>query len=192
MLSEAQRDALATANALLASVGLNTVSSPVSLPPSPSHASSAAPMPTSASSPPGPASAVVQGSRYIAPPARPFLNEEIAAHIHKINRQLTVDAFVDHPAGAIVEYPQTGPEETSVVAHRFLVDPNNFYHPKTNIQYSLGGTHGAELDVFCGHLLCDETGTSVACHKLKTKCSSPCVDLDLALNQLYRQRLKVL
>jgi len=192
MLSEAQRNALATANALLASVGLNTVPLPVSLLPSPSRALSAAPISTSASSPLGAASAVVQGSRYIAPPARPFSEEEIAAHLHRINRQLTVDAFVDHPVGAIVEYPQTGLQETSVVAHRFSVDPNNFYHPKTNIQYSLGGTHGAELDVFCGHLLCDETGTSVACHKLKTKCSSLHIDLNLALIQLCRQRLKIL
>ncbi|TFK35032.1 hypothetical protein BDQ12DRAFT_668879 [Crucibulum laeve] len=60
----------------------------------------------------------------------------------------------------IIEYPET--------SATYNID--TFYHPKFNIQYSLGGNQGGEEDVFCGKLLIDSSRISVPGSKLKISC----------------------
>ncbi|KAF5382081.1 hypothetical protein D9615_004312 [Tricholomella constricta] len=114
-------------------------------------------------------SAEVQLSQYEPPIARSFSEKELLAGINHINRLTTVDALIDHPLNAIVEYPQTGSCKGESVAHRFVVDPTNFVHPKFNIQYSLGDGHGGHSDVFCG-LLVNRDGTRAYSKHLRTSC----------------------
>ncbi|TFK33548.1 hypothetical protein BDQ12DRAFT_670169 [Crucibulum laeve] len=55
------------------------------------------------------------------------------------------------------------------MGHQFAINPETFYQPKYNIQYSLGGDQGGESDVFCENLLVDSFRISVPCSKeLKT------------------------
>ncbi|KAJ7273845.1 hypothetical protein C8J57DRAFT_1034718, partial [Mycena rebaudengoi] len=95
----------------------------------------------------------IQGSLYHSPPARAFTAEEIQHDFNCINRQTYVHALLEHPVGAIVEYPETGATAGVRIAHRFSVDPANFSHPKENFQYSLGDSRGGEPYVYCGLLL---------------------------------------
>ncbi|KAF8811810.1 hypothetical protein BYT27DRAFT_7240198 [Phlegmacium glaucopus] len=114
-------------------------------------------------------SPAIQLSLYKPQVACPFTYKENLAGINLINRQTRISALVDHPMGSIVKYPQTGSCSSESIAHRFTIDPNNFIHPKANIQYSLGDSHGGISDVFC-HLLKDKDGNSVPTMNLKTQC----------------------
>ncbi|KAG1788472.1 uncharacterized protein HD556DRAFT_1245206, partial [Suillus plorans] len=81
-------------------------------------------------------------------------------------------AFVEHPLGAIVEYPQTGDAPDQSIAHIFNIDPTTFHssqHPKANFQYSLGNVHGSR-DVSKCLMLRDGQGQPVSCSNLKTSC----------------------
>lgn len=82
-----------------------------------------------------------------------------------------MDAIVNHPPGAIVEYPQTGSFDGQAVAHVFPVDPTTFVNPKASFQYSLGDSHGGRPGVMC-NLLRDDAGNPVICNRLKTSCKS--------------------
>ncbi|KAF8157089.1 hypothetical protein B0H34DRAFT_798402 [Crassisporium funariophilum] len=156
-LSVAQQQALAQANVLLQGAGLDPVAA----------------VPARASLPPDPLFRDTSNTwkyPYDVHPSRPFSSAEILAGANEINRQRRVSALVDHPIGAIVEYPETGWSSDVTIAHRFAVDPLDLQHPKSNIQYSLGGTHGGVPDMHCGRLLCDLNGNPVACNKLQTSC----------------------
>ncbi|KAF8978202.1 hypothetical protein BDQ17DRAFT_1338867 [Cyathus striatus] len=89
----------------------------------------------------------------------------------KINRLLILDYLLDYPPCAIEEYLEPASTPEGAVGHRFTIDPNNFYHPKFNIQYSFGDRHGGVDNVYCGELLLHaELGKPVLCNKLYTTC----------------------
>ncbi|KAF8990580.1 hypothetical protein BDQ17DRAFT_1433679 [Cyathus striatus] len=73
---------------------------------------------------------------------------------------------------AIVEYLESNPATRMPTGYRFAINPglNDFYHPKTNLQYSLGGKRGGEPNVYCGTLLNDPEGKPVLCNKSKSSC----------------------
>ncbi|KAJ7631405.1 hypothetical protein DFH06DRAFT_1439242 [Mycena polygramma] len=106
------------------------------------------------------------------PAARPFSAEEIQRSLDCINRQNYVHALVDHPAGSIVEYPETGASKGIGIgiAHRFSVDPAAFSYPKECFQYSLGDSRGGEPYVHCGRLLLGIDGTPASCSHQKLSC----------------------
>ena len=93
--------------------------------------------------------------------------------VNKVNRKVTVDALVEHPLGALVEYPETGATTKQSVAHIFRIDPALFVRPESEFQYSLGslgsGTRGGLANVFC-ELLRDNAGNPVRCKRVKTSC----------------------
>ena len=177
MLSDVQLAAVEKAKALLLSAGLKsdfevqptwTLQTPALLPSSLSTCTHDQPL---SLSPATQAPSAIY-SAYQAPAARPFTEEELSMEMHIINRQLQANALVDHPLGAVVEYPESN-SATSVIAHRFAINPQQLsdHHPKSNVQYSMGGFHGAENDVYCGKLLCDNNDRAVYCQKVKTSCS---------------------
>lgn len=131
---------------------------------------------------PGLPSPAVRSYRYVPAAASPFSAEEMNQNIHIINRQTRIHALVDHPIEAIVEYPETGALPGQGVAHRFAVDPDNVYHPKLNVQYSLGDIKGGQANVFCGALLqSNKPGASrVSCRKETISCK-----LSLAFRQCH-------
>lgn len=61
-----------------------------------------------------------------------------------------ISAIADHSVQTIVEYPQAPTDCNGIIAHRFRVDPKHMRHPKYNIQYSLGGSHGKDDNVLRG------------------------------------------
>ncbi|KII88254.1 hypothetical protein PLICRDRAFT_29844 [Plicaturopsis crispa FD-325 SS-3] len=105
-------------------------------------------------------------SLYDPPAARAFKEDSDA---NRVNRRTHVDALIDHPIGVVVEYPQTGSSSNETVAHRFAIDPLRVYHPKFNLQYSLGDKHGGRKNVLC-QLLLDKSGNAALCDNLKTTC----------------------
>ncbi|KAF8180705.1 hypothetical protein K438DRAFT_2021287 [Mycena galopus ATCC 62051] len=112
----------------------------------------------------------VKGYRYLAPSSRPFTAEELRRGLDCINRQTYVHAIVEHPVGAIVEYPETGAVQDVAIAHRFSIDPTQFSHPKESFQYSLGDSRWGESDVFCGDLLMRRDGNPASCSHKRTSC----------------------
>lgn len=117
---------------------------------------------------PGLGSPHVLGYRYKPPAARVFTLDELALDLNRINRQLYVHRVVEHPVNAIVEFPETGSTQGICVAHKFSVDPNSEFHPKQNIQYSLGDGHGGHPNVYCGTILTGKIGTPALCNNLRT------------------------
>ncbi|KAF8547225.1 hypothetical protein OG21DRAFT_1425234 [Imleria badia] len=115
----------------------------------------------------------VIASRYIPPPARAFTADERMRQLNKVNRKVMVDAIVEHPLGALIEYPETGAITKQNVAHIFRIDPAVFVRPESEFQYSLGllggGTRGGLANVFC-ELLHDNMGNPVRCKRVKTSC----------------------
>lgn len=188
MYSDVQLAAIETAKALLLGAGLqpaaNLTSQPTNQPSSP-----ASPFKDTEQAPPH-----LLHLRYQPPIARPFTKDELALNLHIINRQLRADAFVDHPLDAVVEYPESSSEKWPhhVIAHRFAVDPtkSRYYHPKSNVQYSMGGSHGAEDGVYCGTLLCDIDGKAVVCQKVKTSCKHVFYHPQATLTMLVGKGLK--
>ncbi|KAG2745354.1 hypothetical protein P692DRAFT_201720309 [Suillus brevipes Sb2] len=165
-LSDVQLAALKAAQDILDNAGLSPLDLNTNLPPS-RDASPAAP----STSVQQPASPEVIAARYRPPPARLFTTDEVARGCNKINRETSVDAIIEHPLSAIVEYPQTGSAPGLAVAHVFHIDPspNLFIHPKSNLQYSLGDSHNGRQNAQC-FLLKDPFGKSVLCSKLRTSC----------------------
>ncbi|EJD41424.1 hypothetical protein AURDEDRAFT_169588 [Auricularia subglabra TFB-10046 SS5] len=106
--------------------------------------------------------------KYEPPPARAFTPEEIAAKRNAINHKTKVHALIDHPFGAVVEYPQTGTAAGEIIAHRFPVDPERPFMPYHSFQYSLGGNCGAH-DAKCS--LINEDGKPVECKVYSYQCT---------------------
>lgn len=181
-LTDLQRSALQSAQILLDNVGLSPCdlnftsplptssrsttpsvsTSPVSTPSSPS---------SSPSSPTVPCPTVL-GTRYVPPAAQPFTDNDRQLGHHRFTRKSIAHAFVEHPVGAIIEYPQTGGAPDQSIAHIFSVDPNTFHssqHPKASFQYSLGDGHGGHVVSGC-FMLRDAQGRPVPCANLKTSC----------------------
>jgi len=110
--------------------------------------------------------------KYTSPLARFFTSEEILAGKSRLNQKAFVQASIEHPPNAIVEFPQTGSGQSMGIAHIFLVDLDaaSFHNPRDNIQYSLGEPQGYRHRVKC-HLLRDpETGDPVCCLQQKIAC----------------------
>ncbi|KAF8158165.1 hypothetical protein B0H34DRAFT_674626 [Crassisporium funariophilum] len=61
-------------------------------------------------------------SQYTPPLAQALTSNEIAHGDNKVNLQTTVDAIIDHPLNACVEYPETGHKLGVSVGHRMLID----------------------------------------------------------------------
>ncbi|KAF8525595.1 hypothetical protein BU17DRAFT_41669, partial [Hysterangium stoloniferum] len=91
---------------------------------------------------------------------------------NKTTHQSYASALIEHPIGAIVEYPESGSQPKYSVAHHFHINPKNFIHPKENIQYSLGDVHGSHENVTCYLLRDIHTKEPVSCKQLKTRCRS--------------------
>ncbi|KAF8587966.1 hypothetical protein K439DRAFT_1280687, partial [Ramaria rubella] len=86
---------------------------------------------------------LIQNSQYTPSLAAPFTAKEISAGRNQMTQQGYVQGIIEHPAGAIIEFPQTGSKDGKAIAHRFSVDLKLvFINPKDNIQYSLGDNHG--------------------------------------------------
>ncbi|KAF8587723.1 hypothetical protein K439DRAFT_1614149 [Ramaria rubella] len=114
---------------------------------------------------------LLEQCQYSPPMATPFTEEEIQNGQNRTTQQGYAHALVEHPAGAVIEYPQTGSLAGEAIAHRFAVNLNQtFVNPKDNVQYSLGDSHGGHTNFTC-HLLHD-TGTqeAVPCYQLKISC----------------------
>ncbi|KLO19044.1 hypothetical protein SCHPADRAFT_818851 [Schizopora paradoxa] len=90
---------------------------------------------------------------YFPPPARALSFDEVANRMNQLTRKTSFCAFIEHPKGSVLEYPETGAHSQEAVVHRipftdFDIDEFSnssqkwFAHPKGNIQYSLGGKHG--------------------------------------------------
>ncbi|KAJ7065891.1 hypothetical protein B0H15DRAFT_807690 [Mycena belliarum] len=119
---------------------------------------------------PGSPSPAVLGYHYKAPPSRDFTLAEVALGLNSITRQTSVHGLVEHPRGAIIEYPESGSARGLAIAHKFAVDPASEFHPKLNIQYSLGDNHGGRPYVTCGTLLSGRDGMPASCNNLKIAC----------------------
>lgn len=186
-LTELQRSAVQNAQALLERDGLSprdldSVSpspSPSPLPLSPVYAASESTSPHLCTAT---ALASTQHARpnaaisihYIPPPARPFTDDDRVQKLHRVTRRTSVHAVVEHPVGAIIEYPQTGQHENESVAHIFHIDPTtseSFLRPQSSFQYPLGDGHGGQTISQC-LMLRNAEGHPVSCSNLKTSCTS--------------------
>ncbi|KAF7333550.1 hypothetical protein MSAN_02419900 [Mycena sanguinolenta] len=166
-LSNAQLSAVYEAKKILAEVGLTTVPTT-----SDDHRNYldvsriiSEALPTSDST-----CAAVSGSLYRPLPARPFTEEELQQSLNYINRQTSVHRLVEHPLGAIVEYPETGNSTGVGIAHRFYINAGKCYAPHENFQYSLGDSRGGEQDALCGNLLLGRDGTPAFCSHKRRAC----------------------
>jgi hypothetical protein len=178
-LSSSQLTALQYAQSILDGAGL----SPQDLD---NHSNTSSPSPSSRSSPlaaslsplpssiPDPSPAIL-AAQYIPPPACSFTLDEISAGANRLNRQSRVHAIINHPLGAVVEYPQSGSLKGDTVAHIFTLargfNSSEFDLPQFSFQYSLGDGHGGTKGVQC-YLLRDSMGNPVRCNKLSTSCKS--------------------
>ncbi|KZV98486.1 hypothetical protein EXIGLDRAFT_832155 [Exidia glandulosa HHB12029] len=113
-------------------------------------------------------SEAVRLRNYEPPPARVFSPNEVTAKANRVNHKTKAAALVQHPYGAIVEYPQTGAVSGEAIAHRFPIDPERPFLPHNSFQYSLGGTHGAH-DAKCS--LIHDDGRAVACKSYLYSCT---------------------
>lgn len=107
---------------------------------------------------------------YVTPRPILFTQDELEDGKGRITVKSGINAIVDHPPGAIVEFPETGDSMDMAIGHRFRICPEKFIHPKDNIQYSLGGTHGSHSDVRCFYLHDKDTSEAVACKRTKYNC----------------------
>lgn len=108
---------------------------------------------------------------YIAPHPTSYTSEEIASKENCVTRQSNICSIVDHPVGALVEFPQSGDQMDMAIGHRFQINPPNFVSPKNNIQYALGSP-SSHSNVTC-LLLHDKTaGEPIQCKQTKLKCRS--------------------
>ena len=106
-------------------------------------------------------------------PARHFTSEEIRDGRGRLTRQAYVHGLVEHPAGAIVEYPESGATQGLGIAHVFHVDLNSdhFTNPRSNSQYSLGEPQGAHHNVACHQLRDPETDKPILCLQRTSRCN---------------------
>jgi hypothetical protein len=98
------------------------------------------------------------------------MSHNIIRSRQRLTRQSYVDALVNHPPGAVIEFPMSGVSHGEAVAHIFELLGAKWVHPKDNVQYSLGDRHGGHADVRC-HLLTNAAGESpVVCYQTMLSC----------------------
>lgn len=107
---------------------------------------------------------------YISPKATLYTPEEVAEKKNQLTRQSKIAGIVDHPMGAIVEFPESGDQMDMAIAHRFQIDPEHFINPQHNIQYSLGNP-SLHSNVTCLLLHDQTTGAPVKCQQTKLFCN---------------------
>jgi len=109
---------------------------------------------------------------YNPPSATPFTPQEILDNKSRLTRQAYVHAVIEHPLGAVVQYPETGSEIGYGVAHIFPIDleARSFINPRSNMQYSLGDPQGYHHNVKCHQLRNAETGEPMSCLQQKANC----------------------
>ena len=158
MYSDAQVSALAEARHMLNDVGLTSESTGLAHLTHPEYFEDAVPAPPRIS------------WTYQPQPTHWFMSAERTRGDNGVNRQMKIDAVVYHPLDAIVEYPETGATPGSAIGHIFSVNPQDFHHPRLNIQYSLGGIQGGRAHVTCKFLCDNGSGTESDCKNEKIHC----------------------
>lgn len=164
---------------------LNLISSPSELESSPSTPTPGQrPLPTLAGDPLPPHLKI---SQYVPLQARPFTASEIECGAHKLTRETKASRIVQHPVGAVVEYPEAGTSAEEIVFHHFAVDPEGQVHPKDNIQYSMGATHGSSgthRKRYCNWLTpnghAGSRETRCECSELVVSCLYMCIMMRMA------------
>jgi len=113
---------------------------------------------------------------YNPPVPHIFTSDEIRAKKSQLTRQAYIHGLVEHPPGAIVEYPESGSAENLGIGHVFHVDikADHFTNPRGNSQYSLGEPQGYHHNVTCLQLRDSETNEPVLCLQKKSSCKSYC------------------
>jgi hypothetical protein len=99
-----------------------------------------------------------------------FTSEECARRDNAVNRQTKIDGIIHHLPNAIVEYPETGVILGRSVGHIFSVNPQEFHHPRLNIQYSQGDIRGGRANATCKFLYNDGTRKEANCKNEKFNC----------------------
>lgn len=123
----------------------------------------------------------------VSPPPIFFTEEDIFYGRNRLTAKSKVNGIVNHKWDAIIEFPLTGSQPGMAIAHYFPVNPGDYIHPKYNVQYSLGGSHGGH-EVLCHLLRNKETGEPVLCKQTRYNCMISCqplcslLDLSLGCN----------
>ena len=78
-------------------------------------------------------SLAIQKALYKLPKAVYFTEEQRLWQAHCVTRKSFVSALIDHPEGAIVEYPEAGENMGEAIAHRYTIDPIKYIDLKSNI-----------------------------------------------------------
>lgn len=99
---------------------------------------------------------------YTSPHAVIFTPEELRQGKGRVTTRSQVQGLVDHPIGAVLEFPETGSDMGIAIGHRFRVSTPDFVNPKNNILYSLGGKRSIHRGVRCFLLLDKTTGDPVS------------------------------
>ena len=114
----------------------------------------------------------IQKASCIPSVATYYSEVERIALCNRVTRKSSVSAIVDHPEGAVVEYPEAGRRPGDSVAHRFTIDPSDYIHPRDNIQFSMGDKHGGRNDVLCLLLKNSITNEPILCKKRTYSCTT--------------------
>ena len=111
---------------------------------------------------------------YDPPPAHIFTLDEIRAKKSRLTRQAYIHGLIEHPVGALIEYPQSGSAPDVGIGHIFNVDLNSseFTNPRSISQYSLGEPQGYHRNVTCLQLRDSQTDEPVVCLQKKSSCKS--------------------
>lgn len=110
---------------------------------------------------------------YHAPVAKMFSLDDFAKGRNSVNRTTHINGLVHHPHDAILEYPESGKEMGSSIGHLFAINVEKPFHPKLNIQYSCGDTHGQHKETSCQFLRNDISGEMVKCKQESISCEYP-------------------
>jgi hypothetical protein len=113
---------------------------------------------------------LISSLKYIPPPSVPFSEEDIYFQKNAVTRQSFASSRIQHPVGAVVEFPESGAYKGHSIAHIFSVDPNDVIDPKRNIQYSLGGKKGGSSSVNCLLLHNVQDNAPARCRQVKLTC----------------------
>ena len=114
-------------------------------------------------------------SQSVSPPLFPYLSPLPSfSPVQSIrvtrNWSSAVNAVIDHPIGAILEYPQSGSCEGESIAHQLAIDPRNFVNPRKNMQYTiemLAGHHNVRCLLISKGV---DSSKGALCYQAKASC----------------------
>lgn len=108
---------------------------------------------------------------YNPPLATRYTIEERQAGKNLVTSKCAVDAWIEHPEGVVVEYPETSSVDGEAVLHVFHVEPDTLRNPRNDAQYSLGGTQGTgQWKTDCRYLSNIEGVSPVKCTVSRVQC----------------------